>query len=104
MSTNQSWWALAPAVLLSAAAFGGSSMSKSADPQSDQQINDQVAEVLQQHPDLGTGIKSHTKHGVVYLTGTVPTSLQKETAEQLAGSVSGVKKVIDNAGVEKGGG
>ena len=75
-----------------------------ADARSDKQINAQVMEVFQQHPDLGPTIKSHTKNGVVYITGTVPTSLQKQSAEELASGVAGVKKVIDNAGLDKGGG
>jgi osmotically-inducible protein OsmY len=96
MKSSKALLAVASATLLAGAAM--------ADSQSDKQINAQVMAVFQQHPDLGPTLKSHTKNGVVYITGSVATSLQKQSAEELAGGVAGVKKVIDNAGLEKGGG
>jgi osmotically-inducible protein OsmY len=101
VKTHKALWVV-PAVLMSAGALADSSMSMS--KQTDKQINDQVMAVFQQHPDLGNSVTSHTKNGVVYITGKVATGLQKTNAEQLAGGVAGVKKVVDNAGTEKGGG
>jgi len=43
----------------------------------------------------------HTRHGVVFIDGIFTTGLMKSTAEALAQEVSGVKKVVDSAGISK---
>ena len=43
-----------------------------------------------------TRIDIDTTNGVVYLNGTVQSAEQKARAEQLAGRVDGVKKVVNN--------
>jgi hyperosmotically inducible protein len=43
-----------------------------------------------------TRIDVDTNGGVVYLNGTVESAQQKARAEQLAGQVKGVKKVVNN--------
>ena len=43
-----------------------------------------------------TRIDVDTTNGVVYLNGTVQSAEQKARAEQLAGRVDGVKKVVNN--------
>jgi hyperosmotically inducible protein len=48
-----------------------------------------------------TRIDVDTTNGVVYLNGTVQSSEQKARAEQLAGRVDGVKKVVNNLQVGK---
>ena len=75
-----------------------------ADPPSDEQTNAQAQALFQQHPDLGPTTRSLTKNGVVYISGTVATSLQKQSAEELASGVAGVIRFSDNVGLDKGGG
>ena len=48
-----------------------------------------------------TRIDVDTTNGVVYLNGTVQTAEQKARAEQLAGRIDGVKKVVNNLQVGK---
>jgi len=48
-----------------------------------------------------TRIDVDTTNGVVYLNGTVQSSEQKARAEQLAGRIDGVKKVVNNLQVGK---
>jgi DNA-binding response OmpR family regulator len=48
-----------------------------------------------------TRIDVDTTNGVVYLNGTVQSTEQKARAEQLAGRVDGVKKVVNNLQVGK---
>jgi len=48
-----------------------------------------------------TRIDVDTTNGVVYLNGTVQSAEQKARAEQLAGRVDGVKKVVNNLQVGK---
>ena len=48
-----------------------------------------------------TRIDVDTTNGVVYLNGTVQSAEQKARAEQLAGRVDGVKKVVNNVQVGK---
>jgi CheY-like chemotaxis protein len=48
-----------------------------------------------------TRIDVDTTNGVVYLNGTVQSAEQKARAEQLAGRVSGVQKVVNNLQVGK---
>jgi len=43
-----------------------------------------------------TRIDVDTNNGIVYLNGTVDSPQQKARAEQLAGQVQGVKKVVNN--------
>jgi len=43
-----------------------------------------------------TRIDVDTTNGIVYLNGTVQDAKQKARAEQLAGRVDGVKKVVNN--------
>jgi hyperosmotically inducible protein len=48
-----------------------------------------------------TRIDVDTVNGVVTLTGVVPTPADKSRAVQIAQSVNGVKKVVDNLQVQK---
>jgi hyperosmotically inducible protein len=48
-----------------------------------------------------TRIDVDTTNGVVYLNGTVQSAEQKARAEQLAGRIDGVKKVVNNLQVSK---
>jgi len=70
-------------------------------PHGDKDITSRVEMHLSNHPDLGTTYSVHTRHGVVFIDGIFTTSLMKATAEGLAQDVSGVKKVIDSAGISK---
>ena len=54
------------------------------------------AALVAEKPSNFTRIDVDTTNGVVALNGTVETPEQKARAEQLAGRVSGVRKVINN--------
>ena len=68
---------------------------------SDKEITNRVQMVLAKHPDLGVQYSVSTRHGVVYIDGIFATGLMKRTAEALAMDVTGVKQVIDLAGISK---
>ena len=68
---------------------------------SDKEITSRVRMVLANHPDLGVQYSVSTRHGVVYLDGIFATGLMKSTAQELAMNVTGVKHVIDLAGISK---
>jgi len=68
---------------------------------SDAEITSRVRMVLAKHPELGVQYSVSTRHGVVYLDGIFATGLMSSTAEALAMDVTGVKQVIDLAGIAK---
>jgi osmotically-inducible protein OsmY len=68
---------------------------------SDKETTSRVRMVFADHPDLGVQYNVSTRHGVVYLDGIFSTGLMKRTAETLAMDVTGVKQVIDLAGISK---
>jgi osmotically-inducible protein OsmY len=82
-----------------AAAMG--CLTAHADPSQDKAITDQVKSAFTKHPDVGTEINVMTKDGVVYLKGNTSTPLAKAHAEDLAKSVPGVQKVVDDVGTQK---
>jgi osmotically-inducible protein OsmY len=62
----------------------------------DHDLEREVSEALEVHPELTDArIDVGVKRGVVRLTGTVPTPAQRRTAALTAGAVSGVKSVRD---------
>ena len=67
----------------------------------DAAITKQVNAVFAQHADLGTQLHVQTLKGIVYIHGIVANELSKANADSLAKTVSGVKDVIDDAGVAK---
>jgi osmotically-inducible protein OsmY len=72
-----------------------------ADMSQDNAITSQVKTVLSKNSDVGTDITVTTKDGVVYLKGKTLTPAAKSRAEELAKTVPGVQKVIDDMGTEK---
>jgi osmotically-inducible protein OsmY len=68
---------------------------------SDKETTGRVRMVLADHPELGFQYSVSTRHGVVYLDGIFATGLMKSSAEELAMDVTGVKQVIDLAGISK---
>jgi|ERR1700722_14766641 osmotically-inducible protein OsmY len=68
---------------------------------SDKEITSRVRMVLANHPGVGVEYTVSTRGGVVYLDGVFATGLMKSTAEELAMDVTGVKQVIDLAGISK---
>ena len=72
-----------------------------ADASQDKAITSQVKSVLSKNSDVGTDISVTTKDGVVYLKGKTLTPAAKSRAEELAKSVPGVQKVVDDLGSEK---
>jgi osmotically-inducible protein OsmY len=60
-----------------------------------------VRTALAGHPDLGVQYRVSTRNGVVYLDGIFTTGLMKRTAEAVAMNVTGVKQVVDLAGIDK---
>jgi osmotically-inducible protein OsmY len=59
------------------------------------------AALVSDKPSNFTRIDVDTTSGVVSLTGTVETAEQKARAEQLAGRVDGVKRVVNNLQVAR---
>ena|SRR5271156_489731 len=71
---------------------------------SDDTITRSVKATISQHADLkADAVTVQTRQGVVYLTGKVDTPAEKKDLEALAMQTSGVKKVVNNTTVEKGG-
>lgn len=83
---------------------GGSSGS-STSKITDKAIRGNILVRLSQEPSLqGLQFKLRVRKGVVILTGRVKTKDQKRTAEQIAVSEAGVKKVLSYIEVTGGGG
>jgi osmotically-inducible protein OsmY len=57
--------------------------------------------ILNMYDDYRLDRGRQTRHGVVYIDGIFATGLMKTTAEALAMDVTGVKQVIDLAGISK---
>jgi osmotically-inducible protein OsmY len=72
-----------------------------ADMAQDKAITNQVKSVLSKDSAVGADISVTTKDGVVYLKGKALTSAAKAHAEELAKTVPGVQRVIDDMGTEK---
>jgi osmotically-inducible protein OsmY len=86
-------WIILPALI----AFSSVAM---ADQASDKEITKQVRTVFKQHPDVCIGVGARTKDGIVYLTGSTSTSLEKRNVEELTKGVPGVKQIVDELYVE----
>jgi osmotically-inducible protein OsmY len=85
-------------ILLAAACLAASK------PPTDDVIYDQVNIKLTGDPVAkGGSIKVEVKDGVVTLTGVAADERQKDRAGKLAKKVNGVKQVINNVTVAKGG-
>jgi len=79
-------------------------MAATKPPVSDNAISDEVRIKLTSDPLVkGGDLKADVKDGVVTLSGTVSDQQQKDKAKKLAGKVKGVKQVINNITVSKGG-
>jgi osmotically-inducible protein OsmY len=65
---------------------------------SDKEINAQVTQLFNDHPELGPPADLHiqTVNGVVYLSGPVDTDFEVRHAEALARQVANVKDVENN--------
>jgi osmotically-inducible protein OsmY len=77
------------------------SFTAHADMSQDSAITSQVKSVLSKNSDVGTDITVTTKDGIVYLKGKTLTPAAKSRAEELAKTVPGVQKVVDDMGTEK---
>jgi osmotically-inducible protein OsmY len=86
-------WMILPALI----AFGSMAM---ADEASDKEITKQVRAVFKQHPDVCTGVGARAKDGIVYLTGSTSTPLERKNAEELTRGVPGVKQVVNEVYAE----
>ena len=75
-----------------------SSPCASAECQGDAKITADVKSKLKEYRELAppNSVYVQTRSGVVYLTGQVTTDLQRTTAENVAGEVPGVVRVVDN--------
>lgn len=62
----------------------------------DARIAIEVKSRLDQRPDLAADVHVQTLHSVVYLSGQVTTSMQRDSAELMAHEVTGVRRIIDN--------
>lgn len=67
----------------------------------DAKISEDVRAALATHPELAAPnvVYVNTRNGIAYLTGTVSTGLQRDTAEAAAKATPGVKRVVNNIGV-----
>ena len=74
-----------------------------ADPYTDARIEAEVkARLVAQHDADLTRLGVVSNDGTVYLTGAVPSSEQKARAASVAGTVSGVRKVVNALDVRPG--
>ena len=74
---------------------------KSRTPGGDAAITTDVEALVREHRDLGPPNELYitTHHRVVYLSGVVATPLQRESAEELASGVPGVRAVVNSVSV-----
>jgi hypothetical protein len=87
-------------VFLVVSLASGCNLVNSFKPSDDKTIVTEVQSKLYQDPVLKTrNIQVVSQKGVVVLSGTVNTDLEKSAAERLAGEVSGVKQVINQLGL-----
>ena len=71
----------------------------------DEAITQSVKAMIAQRPALKADqVTVETRQGVVYLKGMVDTPAEKKDIESAAMQATGVKKVINNTTVNKGGG
>jgi len=71
----------------------------------DETITQNVKATIAQHPALKADqVSVETRQGVVYLKGTVDTPAEKKDLESAVMQTTGVKKVVNNTTVNKGGG
>lgn len=90
-------WAV---VLLGVTLLGGCNLINSFQGPDDKAIVAEIQSKLFQDPTLKSrNIQVVSQKGVVVLTGTVSTDLEKAAAERMAGEAKGVKQVIDQIGV-----
>jgi osmotically-inducible protein OsmY len=92
---------VAGSVLADATASPAVASSAVASSVSDKDTISRVRTALAGHPNLGVQYSVSTRRGVVYLDGMFSTGLMKRTADALAMDVTGVKQVIDLAGIDK---
>ncbi|WP_437942397.1 BON domain-containing protein [Sorangium sp. So ce341] len=63
---------------------------------SDEQIREDVCELLAEHDQLDTAdIQVEVRDAEVRISGTVDSDVLKEMAEEVAGAVSGVKRIVN---------
>jgi len=71
----------------------------------DEAITQSVKAMIAQRPALKADqVTVETRQGVVYLKGMVDTPAEKKDIESAAMQATGVKKVVNNTTVNKGGG
>ena len=87
------------------ACVSSSSECTSQECRNDAKITADLKAKLKEHRELGgpNSVYVETRGGVVYLTGTVTTDLQRETAENVARQVPGVAQVINSIALSYGG-
>jgi osmotically-inducible protein OsmY len=81
-----------------AGCVSSSSQCTSEQCRNDAKITAAVQAKLKEYRELGSPntVYVQTRDGVVYLTGQVATDLQKQTAENVAGQVPGVARVVNS--------
>ena len=62
----------------------------------DARITTELKSQLDQRPDLRADVHVQTLDNVVYLSGQVTTSMQRDSAELMAREVPGVRGIIEN--------
>ncbi len=77
--------------------FGGCKSSACVE---DERVSADVENTLHAHPAFRMGnIHVQAKDGIVYLSGLVDTESEQMDAASIAGDVPGVRKVVNNLGV-----
>jgi BON domain len=93
--------AFAAALTLASALSGCAAFPRSSNRPVDQKITADVEMSLEQHAELKSPnlIYVQAINGIVYLTGTVATGLQRTDAESVADEVQDVAKVVNSIAV-----
>jgi osmotically-inducible protein OsmY len=100
MKSHQVLSAVASAILLSDSLCGCVGFGKCGTEgcSKDDQITRSIQARMKQHPDLAPAdeVGVQTLDGTVYLSGSVLTAMQRDTAKTLARQTLGVNRVVDN--------
>ena len=95
--------AFVAALTLASALSGCAVFPHSSNSPADQKITADVESRIEQHAELNAPsmIGVQTINGIVYLTGTVATGLQRADAESVASEVPGVDKVVNSIAIAR---